>query len=260
MRRMSGKVYIIGAGPGDPDLLTLKAVRALERADVVLYDRLVTAEVLKLCPPKATLIYVGKSHGEQRFQDRINSTLLNLAKENKVVVRLKGGDPFVFGRGGEEWAFLNAHGIAVEVVPGLSSALSLPSLAGIPLTYRGISASFAVIAGHRQEGAELNLAAVARVETLIILMGVNERRKIAQRLIEHGRPPDEPVAFIENGARPAERVITSELVSVAEGRVEVHPPAVWIIGKVVNLRRCLAPWGDSSLDEHSGSSLHLAMK
>ncbi len=237
---MKGKVYLVGAGPGDTELLTLKAVKALEQAEVVLYDRLVSSRVLDLAPPHAEQIYVGKFHGEQQqVQQRILELLLHYARQGKTVVRLKGGDPLVFGRGGEEWLFLREHGIPVELVPGITSAIAVPGLAGIPLTFRGLSASFAVVTGHCQDGREQDWSQLARVETLVILMGVEQRERIAQALIAAGRDPEEPVAFIERGTTPEERVLCSTLAKVAHGRVTVDPPAVFVVGPVVKLRETL---------------------
>ena len=233
---MKGKVYLVGAGPGDPKLLTLRAWEVLQKAQVVLYDRLVSAEVLQLANPAAELVYVGKHGGEQQqVQSQIEELLLEFSGRGLEAVRLKGGDPMIFGRGGEEWLFLAQHGIEVEIVPGLSSALSLPALAAIPLTYRGLAQSLAVVTGHAHQGIP-DFKCYARIETLVVLMGVQERAQIAQALIAAGRPPDEPTAFIENGATPKERIVEATLTEVAQGETEVNSPAVWIIGPVVAMR------------------------
>jgi uroporphyrin-III C-methyltransferase len=234
---VKGKVYLVGAGPGDPELLTLKALRVLQEAEVVLYDRLVAPAVLELVHPLAELIYVGKARGEQeRVQGEIFAQMLHHVRAGRTVVRLKGGDPMVYGRGGEEWAFLAREGIAVELVPGVSSALALPGLAGIPLTLRGVAGGFAVLSGQAQGGGLPDLAPYARVDTLVVLMGVKARAEIARGLIRAGRSPREPVAFIENGSTPQERVVSATLGEVARGEVEVQSPAVWVIGEVVRLR------------------------
>jgi len=234
---VKGKVYLVGAGPGDPELLTLKALRVLQEAEVVLYDRLVAPAVLELVHPLAELIYVGKEQGEQeRVQGEIFAQMLHHVRAGRKVVRLKGGDPMVYGRGGEEWAFLAREGIAVELVPGVSSALALPGLAGIPLTLRGVAGGFAVLSGQAQGGGLPDLAPYARVDTLVVLMGVKARAEIARGLIGAGRPPREPLAFIENGSTPQERVVSATLGEVARGEVEVQSPAVWVIGEVVRLR------------------------
>ncbi len=233
----TAKVYLVGAGPGDPDLLTRKALRLLEQADVILYDRLVSAEVLALANPHATLIYAGKQQGQQdEIQNEIFDWILNLAQSAHTIVRLKSGDPMVFGRGGEELDFLSRHGIEAEVVPGISSALAAPSLAGIPVTHRGVAASFSVIAGHRQTLSSLDWSAFKGVDTLIVLMGVEHRDVIAHTLIEHGRPPDQPVAFLENVSTDRERCVESTLDLVSRGKVEVRAPAVMVIGEVVRHR------------------------
>jgi uroporphyrin-III C-methyltransferase len=235
-----GTVWIVGAGPGDPELLTLKALRALESADVVLYDRLVSREVLELIPVRVERIFVGKSHGEQdSVQAEIMTLLVEHAMKGKTVVRLKGGDPFVFGRGAEEWAWLREHDIPVSVVPGISSSLAVPALAGIPLTYRGVARNYAVMTGHRailDDSSPEDWRACAGVDTLVILMGVGERRDIATELIRAGRASDTPCAFVERGSTPSERVLISTLEVVAAGGLEVSAPAVWVIGAVVKLR------------------------
>jgi len=236
-----GKVFLVGAGPGDPGLLTVKAARILEAAEVVVYDRLVSAEVLAIAA-NAVLFDGGKRRGEQeRIQEEINRLLVYHARAGRAVVRLKGGDPMVFARGAEEWEYLLRHGIEVEVVPGISSALAAPSLAGIPLTFRGVAASFVVIAGHRENFMRTDWRQYARIDTLIVLMGVDNREYIAEALICGGRSASQPVAFIENGATPRERVVEATLSAVAQGRVDVNSPAVFVIGDVVRLRTRLAP-------------------
>jgi uroporphyrin-III C-methyltransferase len=237
-----GKLYLIGAGPGDPELLTLRAVHALGEADVVLYDRLVDVRTLSHARPEAELIYVGKHHGEQEHtQAQIFELIERHARSGKIVARLKGGDPLVFGRGAEEWAFAVRSGMDVEFVPGVTSAISVPGLAGIPLTYRRLSQNFAVITGHCNEGAAVEWARYAAIDTLVILMGVKNRIFIAQALIDAGRSPQEPVAFIERGTTTAERLIESTLGEVAAGAVRVTNPAVFVIGEVVRLRPELKP-------------------
>lgn len=236
--KQGGKVYLVGAGPGDPDLLTVRACRVLERAEVVLYDRLVSPEVLALANRQAELIYAGKNEGEQhQAQDRINEQLLAQARRGKLVVRLKGGDPLVFGRGAEEWRLLIRHGIEVEVVPGLSSALAVPNSAGIPLTFRGLARAFAVITGHCATEGPIDWRRYAAVETLVILMGVHRRAEIAAELIQAGREPGEPAAFIERGTTPDERVILTTLAEIAAGKIDVAPPAVFVVGQVVEFSR-----------------------
>ena len=197
-----GKVYIVGAGPGDPELLTLKALRLIKSADVILYDRLINQEILLFAKPDCELVYVGKEDGKHTIeQEKINELLLKYAHTREVVVRLKGGDPFIFGRGGEEALFLAEHGIEFEVVPGVSSFYSVPAYAGIPITFRGISSSFAVITGHedpRKERSSIDWESLKGINTLIVLMGVSRRKEIARRLIEIGRDPKAPVAFLSS--------------------------------------------------------------
>ncbi len=234
---LKGKLYLIGAGPGDPELLTLKAARVLGEADVVLYDRLTSREILAHARPGAELIYVGKHQGEQEHKQSLIFDLIQQhTRMGKIVARLKGGDPLVFGRGAEEWALALRYGIEVELIPGVSSAISVPGLAGIPLTYRQISGSFAVITGHCQTGLAQEWARYVAVDTLVILMGVENRSFIARSLIAAGRPPDQPVAFIERGSTPHEKVLVSDLAAVADEKVTVSNPAVFVIGEVVRLR------------------------
>lgn len=236
-----GKLYLIGAGPGDPELLTLKAARILSECDVILYDRLVGKEVLRLARSDAELIYVGKHEGEQdHTQQRIFELIQNHALAGKTVGRLKGGDPLVFGRGAEEWALAVEHGIEVELIPGLSSALAVPGLANIPLTYRGAAQSFAVVTAHCREGRTEQWSKYAAVDTLVVLMGVSNREFIAQSLIDAGRDQNQPVAFIERGTLPGETIVESTLGAVASGQVEVESPAVFVIGEVVRLRARLS--------------------
>jgi uroporphyrin-III C-methyltransferase len=235
------KLYLIGAGPGDPELLTVKAVRVLRECDIVLYDRLVSDDVLRYARPDARLIYVGKHEGEQEStQDKIFELILEFTRSGQTVGRLKGGDPLVFGRGAEEWALALEHGIEVELVPGVSSAIAVPGLAGIPLTYRGISQSVALVTAHCREGLAQEWKRYASIDTLVVLMGVKNRQFIARALIEAGRKPEEPVAFVERGSRRDEKTVESTLGTVAAGECEAAAPAVFIIGEVVRLRKRLA--------------------
>lgn len=236
------RIYLVGAGPGRSDLLTVRAARLLGQAGAVLYDRLVSKEVLDLVHPEAELHFVGKSEGEQDLiQPVILEKLEDCARRHQTVVRLKGGDPMVFGRGAEEWHWLAERGWDVEVVPGISSSVAVPSLAGIPPTFRGIAGGFAVVTGHRREGDCQQWSAWARVDTLIILMGVSHRDEIAACLIANGRSAEEAVAFVENGTTPRERVVVSTLGEVAGNRVQVKAPAVMVVGEVVRLREQLRP-------------------
>ncbi|NPA12497.1 MAG: uroporphyrinogen-III C-methyltransferase [Aquificae bacterium] len=234
-----GKVYIVGAGPGDPELLTVKAYKLIQNADVILYDRLINSEILFNAKPGCQLVYVGKEDGKHILeQDKINFLLYEFATKNDVVVRLKGGDPFVFGRGGEEAIFLKEKGIPYEVVPGITSAISVPMYAGVPVTHRGVASSFAVITGHGSKGQfpDINWNALAGIDTLVFLMGVSNREKIAQNLINAGKDPKTPVIFIEKGTTKEQKEIVSTLQEVAEGKTKVYPPAIFLIGDVVNLK------------------------
>lgn len=236
-----GKVYLVGAGPGDVELLTLRALRLIRSAEVILYDRLVNPEVLLFANPQCELVYVGKEDGKHTLeQERINSLLLEYAQRKSIVVRLKGGDPFVFGRGGEEALFLAQQGIEFEVVPGVSSALAVPAYAGVPLTFRGLSSSFAVVTGHedpRKENSSIDWQSLKGINTLVFLMAVSNRREIARKLIEVGRDPQEPLAFIEKGTMPEQKVVITSLEELSCEPPKVNPPAVMVVGKVVELSR-----------------------
>jgi uroporphyrin-III C-methyltransferase/precorrin-2 dehydrogenase/sirohydrochlorin ferrochelatase len=232
-----GSVAIVGAGPGDPDLLTLRAAELLQRADVIVYDKLVGPEVLDRARRDAERIYVGKSRGNHaKTQDQINALLLRLARDGKRVVRLKGGDPFVFGRGGEELEFLRRRGVAVQVVPGITAAVACGAAAGIPLTHRGDAAAVTFVTGHGKDGEpDLDWQALASARhTLVVYMGVATAPRTAARLIEHGLPASTPIAVIENGTRPDERVLTGRLGDLAQiiSDEAVAGPAVIVIGEV----------------------------
>lgn len=232
------RFYLVGAGPGDPELLTVKALRLLQRAGAVLYDRLVSPEILALINPRAERLYTGKGEGEQELvQGQIHEQLLACAAKYEVVVRLKGGDPMVFGRGAEEMLFLAARGYAVEAVPGISSAIGVPELAGIPVTLRGVARSFAVVTGHDAGGVPEDWSAYRGIDTLVILMGVKHRALIAARLIAAGRSAAEPVAFVERGSTARERVTVTTLGGAAAAQVEA--PAVFVVGEVVRVRERL---------------------
>lgn len=239
---MNSRICLVGAGPGDPELLTVRAARLIAHASAVLHDRLISPEILALARPGAELIDVGKEEGQQDLvQPRIYELLEHCARRHRLVVRLKAGDPFVFGRGAEEWAWLAARGWSVEVVPGVSSALALPALQGIPPTCRGFASGFAVLTGHQAEPDPGFWSRYAAVDTLIILMGVRRRAAIARALLAGGRHAAEPVAFIENGSTPRERVVLADLAAVAAERVEVVAPAVFVVGEVVRCRELLLP-------------------
>jgi len=228
-------VSLVGAGPGDPELLTVRAVRRLAEAEVVVHDALVGDEVLALVPPTAELIDVGKRPGRGVAQDLINLLLVRLAREGRRVVRLKGGDPFVFGRGGEEALALAEAGFAVEVVPGISSAVGAPAAAGIPVTHRGVAACFTVVTGHRQPGeTPVDWQSLAKVGgTVVVLMGVAHRGEIATALIEGGLSDDTPVAAVHRATTGAQHVMRCPLRELATTPIE--SPAVIVIGAVASL-------------------------
>ena len=251
MVKKKGKVFLIGAGPGDIRLLTLGAVECLQKADVIVYDRLADDSILNFASEDAELIYVGKASADHTMrQEDINILLADKAAEGKLVARLKGGDPFVFGRGGEESLVLLERGVPFEVISGVTSAISVPAYAGIPVTHRGVATSFAVITGHEdptKESVSMRWEHLANgVDTLVFLMGVANIPKITANLIEHGRAADTPAAIIRWGTRPEqETYITtlSEAASLIE-REGIKPPAIFIVGEVVRLRDKLR-WFDN---------------
>lgn len=241
MKSTKGKVFLVGSGPGDVELLTMKAYRLITEADVIVYDRLVSEDILKLFSPKAKTYYVGKKESEHTLpQEEINQLLAHLANQFEKVVRLKGGDPFVFGRGGEEVEVLIENNIPFEIVPGISSSIAAASYAGIPVTHRGIATNFTVVTGHtcKAEGLdELKWGLLAETSTLVVLMGIKNKKIIARKLIENGKKCDTPVAFVENGTRKNQKVIISSLQEVLEKDLDVISPAVMIIGNVVNCHK-----------------------
>ncbi|MEQ8954975.1 MAG: siroheme synthase CysG, partial [Gammaproteobacteria bacterium] len=237
----SGEVYLVGAGPGDPDLLTLRALRLMHQADVVLYDRLVSAEVLARVRPDAEQIHVGKERDKHPVaQGTINQMLVDYAREGKKVLRLKGGDPFIFGRGGEELATLTEAGIPFQVVPGITAASGCAAYAGIPLTHRDHAQSVRFLTGHLQEGSpELDWDSLINPqETLVFYMALLGLETICQKLIDHGRSPDVPVAVIQQGTLKSQKVVTGTLADI-HARVEqasLRAPTLTIVGEVVTLR------------------------
>lgn len=236
---MTGTVYLVGAGPGDPGLITLKGAKMLQRADVVVYDRLVNPELLELAPPWSEKIYVGKEPQRHRLsQEEINKLLVAQARQGKRVVRLKGGDPFVFGRGGEECQALAAANIPYEVVPGITSAIGVPAYAGIPVTQRHLAQSFTVITGHScndDDPMGIDWDDLPRKGTVVILMGVRHLPQIAERLIAGGRSPDTPAATIYQGTTPEQEVVIGTLATIADLANHIRPPAITIVGEVVTL-------------------------
>lgn len=227
-------VYLVGAGPGAVDLLTLRAARLLQQADVVVFDRLIDPAVLDLAAPDAELIDVGKRPGHSNSQALINALLVSLGQSGRSVVRLKGGDPFVFGRGGEEFEALNHAGVHCEVVPGVTSAFAAPEVAGVAVTHRGLSHGVTVVTGHAQEGAVVDFRRLANPDvTLVVLMGVQRRASIVSELIEGGLDPATPVAVIERAYMEGQRVQRGLLVNLAD--LDVTTPAVLVIGAVAQL-------------------------
>lgn len=241
-----GRVFLVGAGPGDPGLMTVRGLACLRQADVVVHDRLLHPAVLDQAPPTAECIDVGKAPGRHAYpQEAINALLIARAAARQTVVRLKGGDPFVFGRGGEECQALAAAGIPFEVVPGVSSALAVPAYAGIPLTHRAYASSFAVITGHPGGAHPVDWPRLAQVDTLVVLMGVSNLPNIVRQLVAYGRAPRTPVAVIRWGTTAAQTVVSGTLVDIAEKAKALRPPATIVIGEVVALRRHLA-WFDQA--------------
>ena len=238
---LNGMVYIVGGGPGDPGLITVKGLGCLRRADVVLYDRLVAQELLLEVPSHAELIDVGKEpKRHRRSQDEINALLIEKACEGKIVVRLKGGDPFVFGRGGEECQALAEAGVRYEVVPGVSSAIAVPAYAGIPITQRGLTTAFTVVAGHTGgSDSTIDWKALSRIGTVIFLMGVEHLPEIVTQLIAHGRSADTPAALIQEGTTQNQLVVAGTLEDIVEKTRDIRPPAVLIVGEVVRLQEQL---------------------
>lgn len=242
---IGGEVYLVGAGPGDPDLLTFKALRLMQQADVVLYDRLVAPEIVEMCRRDADRIYVGKAASNHSLpQEKINQKLVELAKEGKRVLRLKGGDPFIFGRGGEEIEELAEHGVPFQVVPGITSASGCSSYAGIPLTHRDYAQSVRFVTGHPKDGS-LNLPwneLVSNTQTVVFYMGLGTLPDIARHLMLNGRAASTPVAVIERGTTAQQRVVLGTLDDIARRIVEerVESPSLIIVGEVVALKERLA--------------------
>ncbi len=248
---MQGKVFLVGAGPGDPELLTLKALKAIQSAHAVVYDRLVSDEVLTLIPANVERIFAGKSCKQKAMtQEEINALMVELAGKGKRVVRLKGGDPMLFGRGGEEALMLMEHGIPFEIIPGITSAQGCGAVAGIPLTHRGLATGVRFFTGHRmtkeetEQDLDLDWQSLADPDTtLVVYMGLANLAVIAKKLVEHGLPADFPAVAIEQGTMPKQRVVRATLATIQAkvAEAELEPPTLVIIGKVAGLSEKIAP-------------------
>ena len=243
------KVYIVGAGPGDPGLLTVRALELLRKADVVIYDYLVNSDLLIHLKEDAERIFVGKiGRGTQTPQPKINELLVSKATKGKLVVRLKGGDPFLFGRGAEEAIILRAAGIPFEIVPGISSALAVPAYAGIPLTHRGLSSSIAILTGANAANGKLaeDLFNARAADTIVVLMGIAHLREITEQLTALGRSLDTPVAVLRWGTYESQQIVTGTLATIADITVAegLRPPSIIVIGEVVRLQKSLSWFGE----------------
>ena len=239
---MTGKVFIVGAGPGDPKLITLKAVEAIKSSDVVLYDRLVSKKIVSMIPKKSQKLYVGRDVGDDyKHQDTTNDMMVKFAKKNKNVVRLKGGDPFIFGRGGEEAEFLKKHNVKYEIIPGITSGMGSAEYSGIPLTHRNYASSVVFVTGHedakKKEGVVDWKRLAKSVDTIVIMMGLSRLDMISKKLISGGLDKSTPVAVIQNGTTDEHKMIKGTLSNISkkvkEGKVK--PPTIIIVGKVVKL-------------------------
>lgn len=239
---MSGKVFIVGAGPGDPKLITLKAVEAIKSSDVVLYDRLVSPKIINMIPKKIEKVYVGRDVGDDyKHQDTTNDLMVQFAKKNKKVVRLKGGDPFIFGRGGEEAEFLRKHKVSYEIIPGITSGIGSAEYSGIPLTHRDYASSVVFVTGHedaKKTNEVVNWKKLAKsVDTIVIMMGLSRLDVISKKLISGGLDKKTPVAIIQNGTTEKHRMIKGNLSNIAKKvkQENIRPPSIIVIGKVVSL-------------------------
>ncbi len=240
MESNMAKVYLTGAGPGDIELMTLKAARVVKEADVLIYDRLANPKILKMAKNTCEMIYVGKEDGKHSVpQDEINEIIYQATLKYENVVRLKGGDPFVFGRGGEEAIYLYQRDIKFEIIPGITSAVSVPAYAGIPVTHRGITTSFRVVTGHETPNkkiSQIEWQTFLNDETIVFLMGFHNIKLITNKLIELGKAKDYPCAVISKGSTPEQQVVVSTLENIVKDSKGLPTPAIIIVGEVVKLR------------------------
>jgi uroporphyrin-III C-methyltransferase len=238
-----GKVYLTGAGPGDIELLTVKALRLVKEADVIIYDRLANPDILKEAKSGCEFVYVGKEDSHHTLpQDEINEVIYQNALKYECVVRLKGGDPFVFGRGGEEGIYLKDRGIKFEFIPGITSAIAVPEYAGIPVTHRGVTVSFRVVTGHESKNknhSQIPWENYKTDDTIVFLMGLHRLKTICEKLISIGKPKDCPVAVISRGTTKDEKTVVGTLETVWELAKDLPTPALFVVGEVVNLREQL---------------------
>ena len=237
-----GTVYLTGAGPGDIDLLTVKALRIIQNADVIIYDRLANPDILAEAKDGCAFIYVGKEDSHHTLpQEEINEVIYQSALRHEVVVRLKGGDPLVFGRGGEEGLYLRERGIKFEFIPGITSAIAVPEYAGIPVTHRGITVSFRVVTGHESKKAKSQIPweNYKTDDTIVFLMGLHNLDKITRKLIEIGKPKDHPIAVISRGTRPDEKTVIGTLEDIYTKAKDLPTPALIVVGEVVRLHEQL---------------------
>ncbi len=251
--KIVGIVYLVGAGPGDPDLITVKGIKCIKNADVIVYDRLVNKELLEYAKPKAELIFCGKFPNHHIMkQEMINHLLVKHAQKGKVVTRLKGGDPFVFGRGGEEAEELAKNHIPFEIVPGITAGIAAPSYAGIPVTHRDYGSSFAFVTGHIKNGQEdhIKWEALCQIDTLAIYMGVKNLPSIREKLLFHGKKESTPIALINWGTTSLQKTVVTNLADVvkdaADGKIE--NPCMIVVGEVVKMREKISWFEDAFLE------------